>query len=354
MFEGHMEIGVGLDYGLNLTFPDQDYLSQEAASLGYSSIWTTETNGQDSFQVCSQRWSASRMVIPEGLKTGISVSPVLHRTPVGFAMSAGTMSLLTGGRFILGLGSGLVYQPRTRHNFGLPRLSALAMMRDYLITTRALLAGETVNYEGPTVTLRDVKLDIKPPPATPVHLAALGPEMLRLAGELADGVALNWHTPKQREWARERIAEGAAKSGRDPTQIELGEYIRVCIDEDEDVARRGFAKGLVGHALGPRVPTDRERTMGYRAHFERLGFGDDLDALDQMRNEGASRDQIIDAFPEKMMRAVGYYGPAADAAKALRDLSLGLDIAIVRVLAARPGLDSVMATMRACRPELLA
>ena len=96
-----MDIGVGLDSSLNLTFDDQAVLSQEAARLGYTSVWTPEGTGQDSFQLCAQRWAASRDVVPDGLYTGIAVSPVMYRTPVAFAMSGGTLSQLTNGRFIM-------------------------------------------------------------------------------------------------------------------------------------------------------------------------------------------------------------------------------------------------------------
>ena len=92
-----MDIGIGLDATLNLSFADQAALSQEAARLGYTSIWTPESTGQDAFQLCSQRWAASCQVIPAGLTTGIGVSPVLYRTPIAFAMSGGTLSQLTGG-----------------------------------------------------------------------------------------------------------------------------------------------------------------------------------------------------------------------------------------------------------------
>jgi alkanesulfonate monooxygenase SsuD/methylene tetrahydromethanopterin reductase-like flavin-dependent oxidoreductase (luciferase family) len=57
----------------------------------------------------------------------------MYRTPVAFAMSGGTLSQLTGGRFIMGIGSGGAYRPRTRQALGLPRMSALSLMRDYLI-----------------------------------------------------------------------------------------------------------------------------------------------------------------------------------------------------------------------------
>ena len=181
------EAGQGKEYTWNLSFDQQGQLSQEAARLGYTSVWTPESTGLDSFQLCALRWAASRQVIPEGLQTGIAVSPVMYRTPVAFAMSGGTVSQLTGGRFIMGIGSGGAYRPR---------ISALALMRDYLTTVRSLVKAEEVDYRGEVVTLKGMKLAINPAPHTPVYLGALGPEMLRLAGELADGVCLNWCDPE--------------------------------------------------------------------------------------------------------------------------------------------------------------
>jgi hypothetical protein len=81
-----------------------------------------------------------------------------------------------------------------------------------------------------------------------------------------------------------------------------------------------------------------------------MGFADDLAHLDEMRAGGASEAELIDAFPADLARRVGYYGPAEGAANAIRVLSEGLDVAIVRVVAARPGLDAVEATLRACAP----
>ena len=348
-----MDIGVGLDATLNLSLDQQAELSQEAAQLGYTSVWTPESTGMDSFQLCAHRWAASRQVIPEGLHTGIAVSPVMYRTPVAFAMAGGTLSQLTGGRFIMGIGAGGAYRPRTRRSLGMPRISTLALMRDYLTTVRGLVRGEEVDYQGEVVTLKGLKLAINPAPSTPVYLGTLGPAMLRLAGELADGVCLNWCNPEQIAWSRDRIAEGAATAGRDPADVQMVEYIRVCVDDDEDLARRTFAKSTMGYALGQQVPTDRERQLGYRAHFERMGFAEELADLDQMRREGASSDEVAKAFPAKVLRKVGYYGKAEGAARAFAQLSQGLDTALVRVVAARPDVDSVLATMRACRPELM-
>jgi hypothetical protein len=123
------------------------------------------------------------------------------------------------------------------------------------------------------------------------------------------------------------------------------------VDEDVDTARRAFAKSTMGYALGQRVPTSRERGLGYRAHFERMGFAEELAELDQMRRQGAATDEVADAFPPEVLKQVGYYGPAEGAAKAFQRLAEGLDVALVRVVAARPGLNSVLATMQACAPR---
>src|SRR5438128_10379430 len=103
-------------------------------------------------------------------------------------------------------------------------------MRDYLVTVRRLVAGDAVDYQGEVVTLRGVKLAISPPPHTPVYLGALGPEMLRLGGELADGICLNWCTPEQIARSRARIAEGAARTNRGPQRLQVGGFNRGCVE----------------------------------------------------------------------------------------------------------------------------
>ena len=348
-----MEIGVGLDATLNLSLDEQALVSQEAAKLGYTSIWTPETTGMDSFQVCAHRWRATCDIVDGGLATGIAVSPVMYRTPMAFAMSGGTMSQLTGGRFIMGIGTGGAYRPKARQALGLPKFSALALMRDYLSTVRSLVAGEQVNYEGEAVTLKGGRLAIRPAPETPTYLGALGPEMLRLAGEMADGACLNWCDASQISWSRERIAEGAARSGRDPAEIKVAEYIRVCVDDDQDKARLAYAQSTMGYALGAQIPTEREKQLSYRGHFERMGFSEELARLDDMRRDGASRDAVAETFDPDLLKQVGYYGRADGAAAALKHLSQGLDFSIVRVVASRPGVEAVLETLRACQPKLV-
>ena len=345
-----MKIGIGLDPTLQLTYEEQAELSAEAARLGYEQIWTPDGPGEDAFHLCHLRWAATRDAVAGGLTTGIGVSPVALFTPIGLAKSGGTMSKLTGGRFILGVGSGQMDVPAYRNTWDVRGDSALGLMRDYLTTVRSLVHGETVDYEGPSISLRGARLGIDPPPRTPVYLGALGPKMLALGGELADGICLNWSSPETVEASRQVVAQAAEAAGRSPADVTMMEYIRVCVDEDETAARRAFARSMMFYALGQLDAPPRS----YRAHFERMGFVDDLRRIDDMRRAKAPQEEIIDAFPEAMLRKVGYFGKAAGAAEGFRRVAQGLDIAIVRVVGARPGIDSARAAINACAAAVTA
>jgi alkanesulfonate monooxygenase SsuD/methylene tetrahydromethanopterin reductase-like flavin-dependent oxidoreductase (luciferase family) len=345
-----VEIGIGLDPSLGLTWDQQRDMASQAAELGYTSAWTPAgATGRDAFFVCAQWNAATTGVRSGGIGTGISVVPVPTWSPTSLASLAGTVGELTGGRFSLGIGTGGIYSQEFRHTYGAPAYPPIAMMRDYLTATRALLAGEKLDYSGPSVDLHGVQLAFRPP-HVPVLLGALGPQMLRLAGEAADGAALNWCTPEQIAYSRQRVDAGAARAGRDPSAIQLVEYIRVCVDEDESVARRAYTRAMLGYALG-RVPGANQ--SGYRAHFGRMGFEDELTRLETERAKGMPQDELIDAFPRELALQVGYFGPAKGAAAAFRSLSQGLDVAIVRVVAARPGVEAVQAVMRACAPQVV-
>jgi alkanesulfonate monooxygenase SsuD/methylene tetrahydromethanopterin reductase-like flavin-dependent oxidoreductase (luciferase family) len=198
------------------------------------------------------------------------------------------------------------------------------------------------------VKLREVQLGIKAP-AVPVYLAAMGPQMLRLSGECADGVTPNWCSPEQIAWLRQHVAEGARRAGREPAEIPLALYIRVCVDDDEYAARRAFAAQVLGYAMArPGQPKD----VGYRAHFGRMGFEEVLTALEARRDAGASVSDLVDEVPTELLLQVGYFGRAEGAAQAMRRLSQGLDEAMVRLISVRSGdLEACRKAIQACQPS---
>ncbi len=229
-------------------------------------------------------------------------------------------------------------------------------MREYATEVRALLAGQTVRASQSGVGgtspgwPASASLGVADLPPIPVYLAALGPQMLRLAGEVADGALLNWATPAQIAASRARIDEGCARAGRDPAAVPITMYIRVCIDDDASAARQAFGAQVLGYALGrPGVP----QAAGYRGLFARMGFDAALSELEARRDQGAALPELVAAAPDEMLRAVGYYGPAAAAPAAFARLSAGLDEAIVRVITARPGLEPVREALAALRPSLI-
>ncbi len=343
-----MKAGVGIDPRLGLARSEQRALVQEAARLGYASLWMpAAVAGRSVFQAAVEWWAATADVVPEGLGVGISVVPFPGWSVPTLAAEAATVSEITGGKFVLGIGLGGYPGESFRSMLGLPLVPSVTLTRDYLVTLRGLFAGDTVNYTGKGVSLHGASLGFKAP-KVPVYLAAMGPQMLRLSGELADGVTPNWTSPEQIVWLREQVANGARRAGRDASEVPFAQYIRVCLDEDEDAARRAFATQVLGYAMArPGQPKDQ----GYRAHFGRMGFEDILTELEARRDAGTSLSELVDAVPAELLLKVGYFGRAPGAAAALKQLSQGLDEAMVRLISVRPGdLEACLTAVRACQP----
>jgi alkanesulfonate monooxygenase SsuD/methylene tetrahydromethanopterin reductase-like flavin-dependent oxidoreductase (luciferase family) len=345
-----MLIGVGLDGRLGLAFGELRAAAREAGELGFDSVWTPAGGVPDSFHVCGA-WSQDT-----GLRTGISVVPAARMwTPLGLAAQAATLAQLSEGQFVLGLGTG-GYGPGFWASVGLPN-RPIAVMREYVTQVRSLLAGETVTA-GQVVTggeagrgapgwPESAALGVKDLPAAPVYLAALGPQMLRLAGEVSNGALLNWATPERIAVSRERIDEGSERAGRPPGTVPMTMYIRVCIDDDLAAARQALGTQVLGYAMGRAgIPND----AGYRGLFAQMGFDAELTELEARRDRGEAWPDLVAAAPDEMLLAVGYYGPAGPAPEAFARLSAGLDEAIVRVVTARPGREPVSQALTALTP----
>jgi len=298
-----MEIGLGIDARLALSAAEQADIAAEAAVLGYTSLWTPNRD-DDPFAFCVAWHRAS------GLETGISVLPYQLYPADRLIAGARVAPVGTAGRFILGVGAGSV------------RDAPVRKLRDLHSTLRpALGAGR-------------------------IYLAALGPQMLHLAGERYDGAALNWCSPEQTLWSRERVAAGALGAGRDPRGIVIHQYIRVCVDPDVAAARTALAKMVLGYALNR--PGD-DKTMGYRGHFARMGFDETLTELELMRAGGADDDALVDRLPDDLLARVGWWGPPEGAAAGFAALTAGLDTAVVRVVAAKKNdIECVRLAMRSC------
>lgn len=296
-----MEIGLGIDQRFALSTDDQRALAREAADLGYRSLWTPIGNTPEPFDICAT-WNRS-----SGLATGIAVVPLSGWSLEGLASVAKETHQRCGGAFTLGIGSGRV-------------------------------------TDAPIRRMREAIAELRPRlPGVRIYIGALGPQMLRLAGDRYDGVALNWCSTEHVRWCREQVARGAGRA------VTIHEYIRVCVDEDEDAARIAFAKMTLQYALARQ---DGDSAKGYRAHFARMGFDEALTELEAQRARGATEDELARAIAPDLLRRVGYWGRPAGARDAFARLAEGLDIAVVRpVPARRNDAEAVRLAMRACAPK---
>ena len=136
-----MQSGVGIDDGLRLAPADQRTLVQEAARLGYDSIWRpASAAGRSAFHSCVQWWQASTEVVPDGLRMGISVVPFPAWRITTLAAEAASVGELTNGRFVLGIGLGGYASSGFRRQLGLDDLPPVSFTRDFTRALRALAA----------------------------------------------------------------------------------------------------------------------------------------------------------------------------------------------------------------------
>jgi probable F420-dependent oxidoreductase len=252
------------------------------------------------------------------LEVATAVLPIQTRTPVVLGMTAATLGHAAPGRFALGLG--VSSRAIVEQWNGLPFVRGLAQMREVVQIVRAVLSGERVNFEGRFYTIRNFRLAIPPPPQ-PVRivLAALGDDMLRLAGEIADGVLLNWIGPETVPHAAAMVAEGAKRAGRALDGFEIGAFVRTCVTDAADPARQALARDITGYTT----------VDAYAQYFRASGFADDIDAVTAAWKAG-DRAGAVTRLSPRLLDALGVVGPEAFCRDRIADFArAGLTMPVV-------------------------
>jgi F420-dependent oxidoreductase-like protein len=302
-----MRLGVMLGYfGAGTTAGEQLELALEAERLGYDSAWVAEAYGSDAATVLA--WLAAQT---SRIGLGSAVFQIPARSPAMTAMTAATLDQLSGGRFRLGLGlSGpQVAEGWHGQRFGRP----LARTRDYLSVVRLALDRKRVAYQGDTLQLplpdgpgKALKLTIGPAqPRLPVYLAAMGPQNLALAGELADGWLGFLFAPEHAAGFREHLAAGAARAGRELDGFDVAPNVQVHVADDLAAARdvmRPFLALYIG-GMG-----SRERNF-YTEQAARYGFERAARQVQEHYLAG-DRAQAMAALPDELIDLVTLCGPA--------------------------------------------
>lgn len=218
------------------------------------------------------------------IEVGAAVLPIQVAHPMLMAQRALTLNLIAGGRFKLGLG--VNHPGMTEQLWGIPWEKPVRLMKEYLDGLLPLLAGEGTNAVGEMVTTRGA-LQIPGAPAPQVYLAALGPQMLRLAGRRTAGT-ITWMTgPKTlANHIGPTLREAAATAGRPTSAVKVVAPLPICVTDDVDGARARAAQdfAIYGQLPSYRAMLDRE---GFAGPEDAALIGDEAtvsDRIDELRN----------------------------------------------------------------------
>jgi probable F420-dependent oxidoreductase len=269
-------------------------IARETEARGYHMAWTGEASGYDAITLMAIIASHT-----ERLHVGSAVVPVQTRTPVVLGQSAATLSHVAPGRVALGIGLSSRVIVGDWH--GLSFTPALQQIREAVQIVRLVASGERVSFEGKFYRIKNFRLTA-PPPARPVRvvLAALGPEMLELAGEIADGVVLNWIPPETVPASIAHLETGARKAGRTLADFEIASFVRTCVTDDAVGAREALARDITGYAT----------VDAYASFFRSAGFADEVDAVSAAWRAGDRAGAVKHVSP-RFLDGLGVVGPAA-------------------------------------------
>jgi 5,10-methylenetetrahydromethanopterin reductase len=205
-----------------------------AEERGFEAVWQAESRLVREATVPMAAYAA----VTERIKVGSGVIPIWTRNVGLLAATFSTLDELAPGRVLLGLGA---WWDPLASKVGVDRRKPLRAMREVVEATRQLLAMERVTYHGEFVHLDDVEIDIvhgdRSPKKIPIYIGATGMQMMSLAGEVADGVVLNYMVgPAYNRQAMQAIEAGAAKVGRTAADLDRPQLVVCSLGRDRKLA----------------------------------------------------------------------------------------------------------------------
>jgi len=283
--------------------------ARRAEALGYHSFWTAETTGPEAFSLLAAAGEAA-----PSLDLGTGVLALQLRTPMMVAMGAATLQALAPQRKVL-IGIGISSPVVTERWHGAPYGDRpLARVREYVTLVKECLTGEKVTFQGDFYDVRGFRLGVRLGERRPeVVVGALNPKMLQLAGEVADGVLLNYLPASHVPWSVEQIRRGG-----DAT---VYAYVHAGVCERAngiDLARRDLFSYAVVDA--------------YAANFERAGYAHEVTAIRE-RHAAGDRDGALAAVSDRMVDGIDVMGDAAHVrATVVAYADAGVDVPVLMPL----------------------
>ena len=289
-----------------------------ADELGYDSFWLPEGWGYEIFTLLTEMAVATKRI-----KLGTGIVNVFSRSPAVLAMTAATLDEISGGRFILGLGTSAPNVVEGLH--GRKYDKPLTQTRDVIKIVRTLLAGGKLSDAGAeNAEYRPFRLEMKPlRPSIPIYVAALKQKAIESIGELADGWIPTFWPYENLAEGRSWIETGAKRAGRDPSQIVTAPFTTVLPLGLE--AGGMMARQIISFYIGG---------MGeyYSELLSRYGFADDCKRIADLYQDKATRGSAAAAVPDKMIEALTISGdPVQCIAELKRRRNFGVDLPILNL-----------------------
>ena len=310
-------------WGITLPLPGMSLAEQREIvaalpGLGYTDAWSAEVNGTDAFTplALAAHWAGE-------LRLGTAVAPIYTRAPGLLAMSGATLAALAPGRFVLGVGTStaVIVEQWNGIEFARPYQRA----RDTLRFLRAALAGERISEEYETFRVDGFRLEAAPAPPPGLALAALRPQMIRLAAAEADAAITNWLAPGDVPAVRAAAGERCELVGR----------IFVCPTPDAVLAR----------AIGRRMIAACLAVPAYAAFHAWLGRGEVTGPVVRAWQDG-DREGALAAIGDQLVDDLIVHGaPEACRERVEQYQASGLDTPVIAVVPP-PGTDAARAVRR--------
>lgn len=269
----------------------------ELADLGYTDIWSAESDGGDGFTplALAAAWEPR-------LRLGTAIIPAFTRAPALMAQSAAALADAAPGRFALGLGtsSDVIVQ---RWN-GVPFERPYYRVRDMVRFLRDAFSGDKVTRQYDTFSVDGFRLGLRPEVTPPILVAALREGMLRLAGREADGVIINWLAPEDVPTVTQVVTDAAGGDAR-----EIVARVCVCPSENPEVVRAGARFAIAAYMNVP-VYADFQRWLGRGDLL--AGMWEAWQAGDRKRALVEIPDEVVDALvvhgsPDHCRRRIQQY-----------------------------------------------
>jgi F420-dependent oxidoreductase-like protein len=306
-----MRLGLSVGYSGSNVSLNMD-LIREAERAGFDSVWTAEAWGSDA--VTPLAWIGAQT---SKIRLGTGIMQLPARSPASTAMTAMTLDGLSGGRFILGLGTSGPQVVEGWH--GVPFDKPLTWLREYIEIVRAILARERpltyegaryqIPYRGPGSTGlgKPLKSILHGRKDIPIYTGSMAPKSQELSAEIADGLILAFMHPERFDVIEPRLRAGFAKAGgtKNLETFDVMPGVACIIGDDLDACRRPLKAHLALY-LGGMGAKDKNF---YNEYARRIGFEEDALRVQRLYLDG-KRMEAIEAVPDALVDAVHLVGPA--------------------------------------------